>query len=121
MEFNGGKWPALPADRREEYVKGWRQEPEHPPRFSEGFLKTWRALYDTVIAREAPAGVRAAALSDYISCKRSKGVLMLFCAENLKKYIEERLDAVKPILWPYMQSVGCKQLNYVLPEESEKQ
>lgn len=115
MEFNRGKWDNLSSEQREEYVKSWKQQPERPARFTEAFIKTWRDLYDTVLAG-APADVRADALSDHIGCKHGRGVLYLSCSSRLKEYIEQQMDLAKPILWPFMQSQGCRLLNYDLTD-----
>ena len=115
MEFNHGKWAKLSPDKREEYVQEWKQQPERSPRFSEPFLKMWRELYKVAFA-SAPEDVRADALSDHIGCKHGKGVLCLSCSGKLKDYIELHVDVVKPILWPFILSQGCRLLNYDLTD-----
>ena len=115
MEFNHSKWAKLSPEKREEYVKEWKQQPERPARFTEAFLKSWKELFDRVFVG-APDGVRFDALSDNIGCKHGRGVVYLSCSSRLKEYIEAQMELVKPILWPFIQSLGCRMLNYDLKD-----
>lgn len=118
-EFNKSRWATLDSEQREAYAGLWHRSDEAAPRFPKDFLSVWKKVYDTVLA-SAPLAVRLSALSDYVNFKCHKGTLLLYVDAQLNNYLEEHIDELKPIMWPFISSKGCKTMQYVLPNKKQQ-
>ena len=116
-------WENLSADSRTAYTKRWKPEGTPPPRFKMDnkergdntvLLRVWHQVYDEMVRLGAPLDVQLDALSDELEFEKARGLLLLNCTERLHDFIEQPvvLDAIKPIIWPYVVAHGCKGINY---------
>lgn len=123
------KWAQLTATEKQSCLVLWHPEKEsvqeHKKRFSDKFLQVWQAVYRQLQTMGAPYAVRMAALDDGIRWDYEYGKFTLFCPEILYSYIEvppdentpSRISQIKPILWPFMKTLGCHELLYRVIKE----
>lgn len=111
--FNNGDgrdWSKMSPERKEQSLTGWQQVPHQAPRFKKGFLEMWNEVYGRLA--EAPAEIRLAALSDKIAYQCGAEYFIFHCSEKLKAYIEQNLDELKPIIWPFVVKNRCRKITY---------
>lgn len=80
--------------------------------------EVWRKLAETMKAHNAPAEVIEDV--EYVEWDCTDGKLNIFCPKALYEWIEipesvgsdSNISYIKPILWPIMQRLGCKDLVY---------
>lgn len=116
-------WDNYSRKEKESALKLWKQKPERPSKHPKAFLQMWKQFYDMLCRVRAPDDVRWAALDERISLVLAdpfKSEAMLTVPDLIHYYIEEGIvgdgihvmDLAKPILWPYITSLGCNKLNY---------
>ena len=124
------KWGELTIREKKAIIELWHPKDAsvevHTPRYASDFLRTWKAVYDKLVEKNASLAVRLAALSDKISYKLSGGIFCLSCPESLYNWIERpsgsdgmetNLRYIAPILQAYMVSHGARDLKYCLTDD----
>ena len=110
-------WASLTPEQRETYTESWAPLSKES-RFKEDFLRCWEKVYSELIRLDAPIEIRLEALADSLRVYKRGGTIHLCCSEGLREFIEqpEVIEAVKPILWPYVKANEC--IGIVYPKES---
>lgn len=116
IAYNSGpqvkkKWVDMTEDERKSILVLWKQQPQQLRRFGQAFLVVWQRMFDS-IAEAAPYHIRMAALSDNVKYEDTTGVFYLSVPSVLRYYMEENMDKIKSILWPFVRSRGCTKLLY---------
>lgn len=68
--------------------------------------EVWRVLED------APQSIREEASDGRVKIEARIPDVVLTVSVEVRDYIEQKMDVVKPILWPYMRRNGCSRLIY---------
>jgi len=108
FEFNSN-WDRMSAESKNQAVQNWQQIPHQGARFKRDFLEMWERLFEKM--KDAPKEVRLSALSDKLNYSCGN-IFVLQCSECLRNYIEENMDEVKNILWPFMKKYRCEKGSY---------
>ena len=114
------KWNDMTAEEKQSVVVIWQQKPKKDPRFDGDFLSMWRTVYETLVENKASSRVRMAALADGVRWSGQRGgSFWLYVPEVLSQFIEENLDAFKPIILPFISERGCINLRYKKVQETQ--
>ena len=96
IAFNntGGRcWAKMDTTQRMSALILWKQEPEQPKRFGDIYLKFWEKVYSHMQILNAPHTVIMHALADDIRFDEKSGKATLYCADDVRAFIEKNLDA----------------------------
>lgn len=113
-------WDKLSRGEKESALQLWKQESNEKCGRTQAFLSMWRTFYNMLIQCRAPNGVRMAALCNELAIEVNNSTAILTVPSDLHLYIEmgvsskgvHIIELARPILWPYINSLGCNQLNY---------
>ena len=114
-------WSNLASEKRSEYTERWSAENsgirfklDKDSKTNDELLHCWRNVFDELVRQGASLDLQLDALSDKLDFKRKGTHLELKCTRALHDFIEQDyvLDAIKPIIWPYIKSHGYNGLDY---------
>lgn len=114
----GRSWKDMDKDQREAAMLQWQQKPSHPARFTQKFLDMWEHVVYKLMSI-APSEIIWAALDDKIKWeKKGDALYWLYCPECLSKWVEQKLDIVKPILYEHYGKIN---LIYMITDDADTQ
>ena len=108
-------WAKMDKTQRMSALILWKQKPEQPKRFGDIYLKFWQKVFSHMQILNAPHTVIMHTLADDIRFDEKSGKATLFCADDVRAFIEKNLDAgFRQIIQKYLfQARHLNGLSYM--------